>query len=193
MSADTSPSRFVVSLQPVLEEVYEPDYAPELPLVHFDAYGTGERLFGWVRLRADRLTDLLNAHAELVLTDVERQSLDDGTTQSADEVIVGCAELVAVHASGPRGDRARRRPTQSHPVLCQAGEYLIGGHLHVEPGDDPIASLAQRPPMVPLTDAWIEFKSGHHRSRQRAETLIVNRHLLDWIFAVSDEALLRVP
>ena len=193
MTSATSPSRLLVNLQPVLEEVHEPDYAPELPLVHFEAYGTGERLFGWVRLRADRLTDLLNAHAELMLTDVERQSLDDGMTQSAEEVVVGCSELVAVHASGPRGDRARRRPTQSHPVLAQAGEYLIGGHLHVQPGDDPMAGLSARPHMVPLTDAWIEFRSGHLRSRQRAETLIVNRHRLDWIFVVTDEALSRVP
>ncbi len=157
MSSATSPSRLLVSLQPVLEEVHEPDYAPELPLIRFDAYGAGERLFGWVRLQADRLTDLLNAHAELMLTDVERQSLADGSTRSEDEILVPCSDLVAVHASGPRGDTARRRRTRPHPVLAQAGDYLIGGHLHALPGEDPISGLADRLMMVPLTEAWIEF------------------------------------
>lgn len=191
MQPTTLPGRLHVSLQPVLEEVHEPDYAPELPLVRFDAFADADRVFGWVRLEADRLTDLLNAHLELLLTDVETESLADGTTQSVDEVLIARSDLVAVHASGPRGDETRRHETSTHPVLLRAGDYLIGGHLHVPPGEDPVASLSRRPTMVPLTEAWIDYRSGPGRSRQRSGTLIVNRRRVDWIFVVEEGDLAR--
>ena len=109
-------NRLSVTLQPSSEEVYEPDAVSETPLVRFVAYGDHQRVFGWVRLRADRLTDLLNAHEELHLVDVEIESLLDGTTRSAEEIVINCRELVAVLASGPRGDLALRQRTRSHPI-----------------------------------------------------------------------------
>ncbi len=162
----------------------------DAPLVRFIAYGRQHRVFGWVRLRADRLTDLLNAHEELHLTDVEIESLDDGVTRSVDEVLVHRRELVAVQASGPRGDEARRQTTRSHPIAVQAGNYLIGGHLHAVPGDDPIASARGRPPMFPLTDAWIEYWSAGERTLQSVGTIIVNRDQTDWLRVVTDEDLI---
>ena len=62
-------------LQRTFEEVFEPDSVAEDPLVRFSAYASHHRLFGWVRLRADRLADLLNAHEELLRTDVEIENL----------------------------------------------------------------------------------------------------------------------
>lgn len=162
----------------------------DAPLVRFIAYGRQHRVFGWVRLRADRLTDLLNAHEELHLTDVEIESLDDGVTRSVDEVLVHRRELVAVQASGPRGDEARRQTTRSHPIAVQAGNYLIGGHLHAVPGADPIASARGRPPMFPLTDAWIEYWSAGERTLQSVGTIIVNRDQTDWLRVVTDEDLI---
>ena len=67
------------ALQRTFEEIFEPDSVSEIPLVRFSAYAAHHRIFGWVRLRADRLTDLLNAHDELLLKDVEIEDLDDGT------------------------------------------------------------------------------------------------------------------
>lgn len=185
-----TPARLHVLLQRTDEEVFEPDAVPDPPLVRFDAYAREHRLFGWVRLRADRLTDLLNAHDELLLTDVEIERLEDGETRAADSILVARRELVAVHASGPRGDAARRRHTRSHAVAVQAGSYLIGGHLHATPGDEPLASLRARPPMVPLTDAWIEYWSGGRRTEQAVGTIVVNRDAADWIRVVTDDELL---
>jgi hypothetical protein len=181
--------RLRFSLQPTLEEVFEPDYVPEAPLVRFDAYRRHERVFGWVRLDADRLTDLLNAHEELVLTDVVIESLEDGRTRSVDEILIRCSELIAVHASGPRGDEGQRAVTVTHPVAVRSGDYLIGGHLHALPGSDPIASIGERPLMVPLTDAWIEYRSGGARTRQVSGTMIVNRARVDWMRIAGDEKL----
>jgi hypothetical protein len=182
--------RLDLLLQTTFEEVFEPDSVSDAPLVRFIAYGRHHRIYGWIRLQADRLTDLLNAHQELRLADVEVESLEDGVTRSADEVLVRRAELVAVQAAGPRGDEARRRTTRSHPIAVQAGSYLIGGHLHAVPGDDPIASAHDRPPMFPLTDAWIEYWSDGERMLQSVGTIIVNRDQSDWIRAVTDEDLI---
>ena len=189
MLPQAPPDRLHFILQRTPEEVFEPDFASDVPLVRFVAFGRHHRVFGWVRLRADRLTDLLNTHDELLLTDVEIESLEDGATRSVDEVLIRCSELIAVHASKPRGDEARRRLTRTHPIAIQSGNYLIGGYLHTPPGSDPIASMGERPLMVPLTDAWIEYWSGGERTKQSSGTIIVNREQADWMRVVTDEDL----
>lgn len=189
MLPQAPPGRLHVLLQRTREEVFEPYYVPEVPLVRFDAYGRHDRMFGWVALRADRLTDLLNLHEELLLTDVAIENLEDGVTRSVDEILIRRSDLIAVRASGPRGDETRRRLTRSHPIALQSGDYLIGGYLHAPPGSDPVASLAERPLMVPLTDAWIEYWSGGERAQQTSGTMIVNREHVDRIRVVTDEDL----
>ena len=189
MLPQTPPDRLHFILQRTPEEVFEPDFVSDVPLVRFVAFGRHHRVFGWVRLRADRLTDLLNTHEELLLTDVEIENLEDGAIRSVDEVLIRCGELIAVHASEPRGDEARRRLTRTHAIAIQSGNYLIGGYLHAPPGSDPIASVGERPPMVPLTDAWIEYWSGSGRTKQSSGTIIVNRERADWMRVVTDDDL----
>ena len=70
------------------------------------------------------------------------------------------------------------------------GNYLIGGHLHADPGADPIASVSGRPAMLPLTDAWIEYWSGGECKHQSTGTIIVNRDQADWIRVVTNEDLI---
>jgi hypothetical protein len=56
------------------------------------------------------------------------------------------------------------------------------------PGADPVQAIRRREPMVPLTDAWIEFSLDGDRQRRRVGTVVVNRELIDWIVpAVVDE------
>jgi hypothetical protein len=169
------------------DEIFEPESVADAPLIRFVAYGTHQRVFGWVRLHADRLTDLLNTHEELVLVDVDLETFIDGVTGTVDEVRIRREELIAVQAVEPRGDAAARRTTETHPVCMQAGNYLIGGHLHVEPGADPIVSAWDRAPMIPLTDAWIEYWADDERRHQWVGTIVVNRDALDWLRVV-DEA-----
>jgi hypothetical protein len=186
-----SPSgRLQLFLQPTSEDVFEPESVSDAPLIRFIAYGAHQRVFGWVRLQADRLTDLLNAHEELSLVDVELETLLNGVTGTVDEVLIRREDLIAVQASGPRGDEGIRRSTQTHPIAIQAGNYLIGGYLHVVPGADPIASARERPPMVPLTDAWIEYWALGARQHQWVGTIVVNRDATDWIRVVSEQDLL---
>jgi hypothetical protein len=189
MPLQMPPDRLHFILQRTPEDVFEPEYAADVPLVQFGAFGRDHRMFGWVRLTAERLTDLLNSHTELLLTHVEIESFEDGSVRAVDEVLIRCSELIAVHASGPRGDKPHRRRTRAHAIAIQSGNYLMGGYLHAPPGSDPIANIGERPLMVPLTDAWIEYWSGTERSTQSIGTIIFNRQQVGWTRVVTDEDL----
>jgi hypothetical protein len=191
MEQSEPPGTLRVLLQRHPEEPFEPDSVAEAPLIRFVAYTRHERVFGWVRLTADRLTDLLNAHDTIVLVDVEIEDLDDGRTHSAERFVIGAADLIAVQATGPRGDAAHRQRTSMWPVVVQAGQYLIGGHLHAQQGSDPLVEFRSRPSMVPLTDAWVEYWSGGERTSQAIGTIIVNRRVADWVQAVTDDDLVE--
>jgi hypothetical protein len=177
-------------LQRTGEDIFEPDSVSDVPLVRFIAYGAHQRVFGWVRLKADRLTDLLNEHEELLLIDVELETLLNGVTGTVDEVHIRREDLIAVQATEPRGAESARRSTETHPIALQAGNYLIGGCLHVAPGADPIASAWDRPSMIPLTDAWIEYWTDGERQRHWIGTVVVNRDRADWIRVISEADLI---
>lgn len=176
-------------LERVPEDLHEPDYVSEAPLIAFAAFAADRRLFGSLRLGADRLTDLLNAHEELRLLHVDVEDLRSGEIRAADQVVVHRGDLVAVQASGPRGDPALRRRTRTHPLAVQAGPYLITGFLHATPGVGPMADVAGRPPMVPLTSACVEYWADGLRRRQWVGTIVFNRDVTDWIEPVTVEAL----
>jgi hypothetical protein len=183
-------SRLHLVLQRTPEDLHEPDYAANAPIVRLTAYSDRQRVFGWLHLHAERLTDLLNAHAELHLRDGEVEDVDTGVTQLAEEVLSARRELIAVVAGEPRGDPALRSATRTHPVAIQSGDYLVAGYLHVAPGTDPMAGFKGRPAMVPLTYAWIEHWSGEVRSAQSAGTIVVNRDRTEWMRLVTDEDLI---
>jgi hypothetical protein len=183
------PSRLCLVLERVSEEVHEPEFVATLPLVGFEAFVTDSRVFGWVRLDADRLTDMLNAHEELQLANVLVEHLGGGATVTADEAIVRRGELIAVRAGNPRGDAGRREPTLTHPVIIESGPYLVAGHLHAAPGVDPMTRMRGRGPMVPLTGAWIAYRPGGDDLRDRVGTIIVNQELATRIELVTEQEL----
>ena len=151
------------------------------PLVEFVAYGEDCLLTARVRLAAERLTDLLNEHDELELRDVLVQQLDGSGGAETTSVVVPRDELLLVHAAGPRGSQDRRQRTRAHPVAVRTGPYHVQGYLHALPGSDPLNALRRRSPMVPLTDATIEFQADGERHRRSVGTLVVNREQVDWI------------
>ena len=156
--------------------------------VEFVAYGEDCVLSGVVQLASDRLTDMLNDHDEYQLVDVLVESLTGERAVEVRDVLVHRDELMLVHAAGPRGNQDRRQRTRSHPVAIQLGPYHVRGYLHALPGADPVQSIRRRKPMVPLTDAWIEFATPAGRERRRVGTVVVNREQVDWIVpAIDDE------
>jgi hypothetical protein len=181
--------RIVLRREPAIE-IDEATLPPAVPLVadvEFVAYAEDCLISGHVRLAADRLTDLLNAHGEYVLVDALVERLDDGHALEVKEVVVRRDELFLVHAVGPRGDPARRQRTRQHPIAMQLGPYHVRGYFHALPGSDPIAAFRRRKSMVPLTEAWVEYQSGSVRQRRRVATVVVNREQLDWVVEAKDE------
>lgn len=153
----------------------------DLPEVDFVAYTSDERLSGRVGLDSSRLSDMLNVHDEYVLVDALAERLPSGGSMVVAEILVRRDELTLVYAAGPRGDRAQRVPTQTHRIVLRAGRYLVSGRLHSGHGEDPLASLRARSPMIPLTDAAIEFRRGTDIVREPSGTIVVNRELVDWV------------
>lgn len=175
-------------------EQAEPASAPkELPVparppeLEFVAYAEDCILSGFVRLGIDRLTDLLNDHEEFLLHDVFAVDLSAGQAREVAEILVERDELLLVHAAGPRGDSARRVRTRQHPVALRIGPYEVRGYLHCPPGTNPLASFSRRKPMVPLTEAWIEYDARAARQRLRVATVIVNRRRVEWIVEADDD------
>jgi hypothetical protein len=153
----------------------------DLPEVEFVAYSTSERLSGRVRLDSARLTDMLNAHDEFVLVDALAERLPEGGSMVVSEILLRRHELALVRAGGPRGDRALRRPTTTHRLVLRTGRYLVAGRLHSDHGEDPLAALRARDPMVPLTDAAIMFRVGPDIVEEPGGTIVVNRDLVEWV------------
>ena len=151
------------------------------PWVQFVAFTEDRRISGRIRLDRDRLSDTLNALIEYQLCDVLVEDLADGRCVHADEVVLARDELLAVLTDGPRGDPSRRIRTLAHEVTFKAGPYLIRGDLHAPPGIDPLAAATRRRPMIPLSDAWIEYRAGDASMGSVVGTVVVNRATADWI------------
>ncbi|HEY7701253.1 MAG TPA: hypothetical protein VIB02_03000 [Candidatus Limnocylindrales bacterium] len=151
------------------------------PMVDFVAYAEDCTLSGRTRLEADRLTDMLNEHDEVQLVDVLFQSLADRASVEVREVVVPRDDLLLVHATGPRGDMTRRTRTRQTYVSIETGPFGVRGFLHAAPFIDAISALGRRGPMVPLTDAVVDFRIEDEWHRHRVGTLIVNRHAIDRI------------
>jgi hypothetical protein len=180
--------RFGSSPDEAGDDVASPEPVPAtLHEVEFVAYGDDCMLYGHMRLSGDRLTDMLNAYEEYILVDVLAESLSDGTVVETREIVVARDELLAVEASGPRGNGERRLRTRQHPMGLKAGPYLVQGYLHAQLGVDPLVSVRRGGPMVPLTQASIAYTSGGLRKLREATTLLVNRERTDWIAPAEDE------
>jgi hypothetical protein len=105
---------------------------------------------------------------------------------SAEEALVRRSEILAVIAVDPRGDPTRRLATRRHPVVVESGRYRIGGYVHTAPSAAPEDRFRDGGPMIPLTEAWLEYVSGVQRRHHDAGTVIVNRKLASRIGAVAE-------
>jgi hypothetical protein len=72
-------------------------------------------------------------------------------------------------------------PTKTHRLVIRTGRYLVAGRLHSNAGEDPLAALRARDPMVPLTDAAIMFRVGPDIVEEPGGTIVVNRDLVEWV------------
>jgi hypothetical protein len=156
------------------------------PLVDFVAYADDCTLSGQIRLGDGRLTDLLNDQDAWQLVNVMAESFDGVDLVESTEVVIPRHDIIVVHAAGPRGSNDQRHRTNLHPVLVTAGQLRIRGYLHARPGLDPLAVIQRSRPMVPLTDASIEYVHHGMLERRKVGTIVVNRDRIDVIERAAD-------
>lgn len=150
----------------------------------FTAYAEDCRLSGRAVMDGGRLTDMLNDADEYALIGVTVERFEDGRPIQVETIVVARDELYLVHASGPRGDVARRHHTTPLYVAIKTGPYEVRGFFHALPGTDPVAAIRRRKAMVPLTDARVAYVHGGRLEEVRFETLIFNRELADWVVSM---------
>lgn len=158
-----------------------PPAARHYPAVEFVAYAEDCVLTGRVRLAAERLTDMLDDHDEIVMYDVLAEPLDGSAGVEVSELLVRRDEIVLAHGSGPRGSVARRRRTRQHPLAIGLGRFQVHGYVHALPGSDPLTAIRRRRSMIPLTDAWIEYQVDGERQRRRVGAVLLNRDHIESI------------
>jgi hypothetical protein len=161
------------------QEVAAPDQ------VDFVAYGVDCILSGRAVLNADRLSDMLNTHDEYLVSGLSVERFDEDTPfELDDEIAIPRDEIYLVHASGPRGDAARRHRTMPQHLSIRMGPYEVRGFFHALPGADPVVALRRRKAMVPLTGGRIEYTLHGQRRVTTVETVIVNREQIEWVEVV---------
>jgi hypothetical protein len=160
--------------------------------VEFSAYAEDCRIFGFLQHAQERLSDALNAGETFVLKDVLLVALADGQVTERRELEVQRDELLAVRATGSRGNAERRIRGRASPITLKLGPYTVHGYVHGPPGGDAIAQMRRRKPMVPLTEVWIEYLAAGLAHRARVGSLIVNRDAIDWVAHSHDETV-RMP
>jgi hypothetical protein len=156
--------------------------------VDFEAFAGDCTITGKITMFGERLTDFLNGQERYLVHHVTFQSLDDGHLVSEDSIGLVRDDLLAVVASGPRGSEKQRVQRQEARMQLSIGPYVILGRLHVDPGLDPMKSVLQREPMIPLTSATIAYTVNGVVEARDVPTIIVNRLQVDWITATSEEA-----
>ena len=158
--------------------------------VEFHGFAGDCTIDGRITMFGERLTDFLNGQERFHLHKVEFHSLEDGHPVAMDSISLERDDLLAVVGTGPRGDEKRRVRLAETRMQLSIGPYIILGRLHAKPGLDPIKSVLQREPMIPLTGRH----DGLQRRRQRRGARRRDAHRepfqVDWITATAEEATL---
>ena len=158
--------------------------------VEFQGFAGDCTIAGRITMFGERLTDFLNGQERFHLHKVQFESLDDGHVVPMDSVSLERDDLLAVVGTGPRGDEKRRVRLAETRMQLSIGPYIILGRLHAQPGLDPMKSVLQREPMIPLTSATMAYSVAGSVVARDVGTLIVNRFQVDWITASEEEATL---
>ena len=145
--------------------------------IEFTGFSEDCRVEGKLDLDDCRLADLLNNQLTITIHDVKLVSTLDGHTQEFEELEINRDELDIVIASGPRGDPKRRLATKPSGVAMKLGPYSAEGFMHAPATADPVLGINNRPAMVAITDAVLEYQFCEEPVSEWYRTILVNRDL----------------
>jgi len=145
------------------------------------------RIRGAIPLTDDRVSDMLNSVARIVIRGALVEDLVDDTPALTANVTLAIGSIVAVLVSGQHGLDARHRRTDAHPARVGLTRFVVSGALHLPAGvpprgsSQPSVALAGRDVLVALTDATITYDRADVSTSERAETILINRAHATWI------------
>ncbi len=161
--------------------------------IEFVGFTAEHRVTGQIPLADDRLSDMLNSVARVVVRGATTTEIDTGRPDVGD-VVVPCGEFLAVAGTGRRGLESQRRRTLTRRDRMGLGRYVVTGLLHVLPsahqaslGGRPDELLVGRDLLVPLTEATITYDHAGSATEEAWPTLLVNRARAAWIEAEDEE------
>ena len=155
--------------------------------IEFAGFAADCTIIGKMTMFGERLTDFLNGQERFRVHHVRFESLADGHEFEIDSVSIMRDELLAVVATGPRGNEKLRVSLKSDRFQLSIGPYIILGRLHSQPGSDVMTNVLKGEAMIPLTSATIAYQAAGSTMALDVGTIIVNRHLVDWIAPTTDE------
>jgi hypothetical protein len=149
--------------------------------IDFLAFTADRRLSGRIMLADDRLSDMLNAVARLVIRDAEVDELNEDRAPRLADVTIAVGEMLVVVGSGPRGNEHLRKRWLKRRASLGIGRFVVEGDLGY-PSDtplpessDPAVVLANRDLLVPLTDATVAYDRLGTPVTETFETVLINR------------------
>jgi hypothetical protein len=152
------------------------------------AFTADRRIHGMIPLADDRLSDMLNSVARVVIRGAVIEDLAGETPPHTVDLTLAVGSIVAVLVAGRRGIENRRLKTEPHRARVGLGRFVVTGSLHVPAGSaeslasgDPARVLAGRDILVALTDATITYDRDDGRTSEEFETILVNRAHATWI------------
>jgi len=153
--------------------------------VSFTAFADDSIIRGELRLEGDRLSDFIAQDGRFDIERVTVEALDDGRLVTVESAKIARDDLLAITASGPRGNPARRIRTRPHPTRMQVGPYEVVGYLHAPPSGHPYTGVLRRP-VLPATSVVIRFQMGGRTVEVGYDAVLFNPSKIDWLEAASD-------
>lgn len=162
---------------------------PEPPAMPIDflAFTSDRRISGRIMLADDRLSDMLNAVARIVIRDATVDELADDRRPRLADVTIAVGEMLVVVGSGPRGSEQLRKKWLKRRASVGLGRFVVEGDLGypneapLPESDDPAVVLANRDLLVALTDATVTYDRPGGATTETFETVLINRARASWI------------
>jgi hypothetical protein len=169
----------------IRDRIEDPHRTMPVDLIAFTA---DRRITGTIPLADDRLSDMLNSVPRIVMRGATVEDLVVDAVPRTADVTLAIGSIVAVVATGRRGNEVRRRRTDLRLARVGVVRFVVTGKLHVPAGSvDPLASndpavvLAGRDMLVPLTDATIAYDLGREPVTEQHAIILINRAHATWI------------
>src|SRR6478672_3062321 len=142
--------------------------------IDFLAFTSDRRISGRIMLADDRLSDMLNAVARLVIRDAQVEELNDERGPRPADVTIAVGEMLVVVGSGPRGNEHLRKRWLKRRASLGIGRFAVEGDLGY-PSDTPLIESADPAVVLAARDRLGTAVT------ESFPTVLVNRARATWI------------